>query len=175
MAKDPRTQGGSQDGTTQQPGSSDAANALTTNPSAEQVTQAAPEAEAEGQRIREEARAQQADSGVVTLAQAITTDDKAAVKYDDTGQLVNADGKKIALAADATDPDVGWTVQQAGSHLDEKDRRAHPAPSTVPDQTVHPDELPDPVAALQAGLLPQNAGVLNVDAGKFEGKKSLEA
>lgn len=158
------------------PGDGDRANALAADPSTEQVTQPSAPAPAEGQRIREEAREEVEDRGVVTLAEAMTVDDRAAVQYDDTGQLVNADGKKIALAADATDPDVGWTVQQAGSHVDADERVPYPGgPSGTPDQTVHPDELPDPVAALRAGLLPQNAGVLNVDPDKFEGKKSLEA
>jgi hypothetical protein len=112
-----------------------------------------------------------AKSGVVSLNEVITTDKKDAVRYDKSGALVTKDGQKIALAADATDPDVGWTVQQARA---EKDPVAYPGgPATVPDQTVHPDELPDPVAALRAGLLPQNTEVLNIDPKKFRDKHGL--
>lgn len=159
------------------PGDNDRAVTTSANPSgARQVTQSAPVKKAEGQKIREAARKAEEKRGVVTLASAMYSPDGKSVVYDETGMLVNGDGKKIALAADATDLDVGWTVQNAGSHLDEKDRLHYPGgPATVPDQTVHPDELPDPLAAIQCGLLPQNAAVLNIDSAKFDGKKSLEA
>lgn len=171
-----RAQGGSHETAEQQgPGSTDAANAANANPSAEQVTQSGGEAPAEGQRIREDVRKDAKDRGVVSLNDVIVTGDKNAVKYDETGALVDGDGNRIALAADATDPDVGWTVQQARAEK-AKDRVAYPGgPASVPDQTYHPDELPDPVAALRAGLLPQNTEVLNVDPDKFKGKKPLEA
>lgn len=158
------------------PGSHDEAVTVDTNPTTEQVTQQGGKAvPAEGQRIREQARKDAEKRDVVTLAEALNATDPG-LEYDEAGALVNADGKRIALSADATDTDVGWTVQQAGAHVDEKDRVAYPGgPATVPDQTFHPDELPDPLAAIRAGLLPQNVEVLNVDPNKFKGKKSLEA
>lgn len=159
------------------PGSNDAAVAASANPTAEQVTQQGGRAvPAEGQRIRDQAREDAEDRDApVSLNEVITTDKRDAVKYDERGALVTGDGQKIALAADATDPDVGWTVQHARRE-DNDDRVAYPGgPATVPDQTFHPDELPDPVAALRAGLLPQNTEVLNIDKDKFKGKKSLEA
>lgn len=158
------------------PGSLDLANATQANPSAEQVTQQGGEAvPAEGERIREQARKDAEErEGYISLDQALHETDPG-LAYDERGALVNADGKRIALSADATDPDVGWTVQQAGAHVKEKDRVAYPGgPATVPDQTFHPDELPDPLAAVRAGLLPQNVEVLNIDPEKFAGKKSLE-
>jgi hypothetical protein len=156
------------------PGSNDAAVAASSNPTAEQVTQQGGRAvPAEGQRIREQAREAAEERGVVTLNDVIVTGDRDAVTYDERGALVDGDGNRIALAADAGDPDVGWTVQQARA---EDSPVAYPGgPATVPDQTYHPDELPDPVAALRAGLLPQNTEVLNIDKKKFAGKKSLEA
>jgi hypothetical protein len=106
----------------------------------------------------------------VQLADEITV---AGVEYDDDGHLVAAKGKnkgrRIALAADATDPDVGWTVQH-GRGKDGVTKNQQP---TTPDQTFHPDELPDPEAALRAGLLPQDVGSLNVDEDKFEDSKPL--
>lgn len=159
------------------PGSNDAAVAASANPTAEQVTQTdRGTVPAEGQRIREQAREEAEDRGrPLSLNEVITTDARDAVKYDATGRLVTGDGQRIALSADANDPDVGWTVQQARVE-DEGDRVAYPGgPATIPDQTFHPDELPDPVAALRAGLLPQNTEVLNIDKDKFKGKKSLEA
>lgn len=159
------------------PGDHDQAVTADTNPSAEQVTQVGGKTvPAEGQRIRDKARrdAEERDAPI-TLAQALNETDPG-LKYDETGVLVNADGKRIAMSADATDADVGWTVQQAGAHLDEDDRvHSVGGPATVPDQTVHPDELPDPLAAIQGGLLPQNVNGLNIDPDKFKGKKSLEA
>lgn len=159
------------------PGSHDQAVTTDTNPSAKQVTQQGGKpVKAEGQRIREQARkdAEKRDAPL-TLSQALNENDPG-LKYDDAGVLVNKDGKRIAMAADAHDADVGWTVQQAGAHLDEDDRvHSTGGPATVPDQTVHPDELPDPLAAVQGGLLPQNVNGLNIDRKKFEGKKSLEA
>ena len=159
------------------PGSNDSAVAPTANPTAEQVTQTGGKTvPAEGQRIRDAARDEAADRDApVSLNEVITTDKRDAVKYDDRGALVTGDGKRIALSADATDPDVGWTVQHARTE-DDREGVAYPGgPATVPDQTFHPDELPDPVAALRAGLLPQNTEVLNIDKDKFKGKKSLEA
>jgi hypothetical protein len=156
------------------PGTVDTANAATAPDN--QTTQAGEVTQAEGARIKEETAKEREKSGsdVVTLADATPWEDDT-LKYDDAGVLVNKDGKRVALASDALDPDVGWTVQQAGTHIKEKERVAYPGtPSGVPDQTVHPDELPDPVAALRAGLLPQNAAVLNVDPNKFSGKKPLE-
>lgn len=160
------------------PGSADQANAEAANPDTEQVTQTGDPEKAEGQRIREQAakdaKKRKDDGGLVPLAHALNATDPG-LKYDEAGALVTKDGKRIAMTADATDPDVGWTVQHAGAHQKEKDRVAYPgAPSTVPDQTFHPDELPDPLAAIRAGLLPQNAEVLNVDPAKFDGKKPLE-
>lgn len=157
------------------PGSGDVQAAATSNPTADQVTvQGGETVEAEGQRIREQVRDDAEDrNGPVSLNEVITTNKRDAVKYDERGALVTGDGQRIALSADATDPDVGWTVQQARL---EKNAVAYPGgPATVPDQTYHPDELPDPVAALRAGLLPQNTEVLNIDSEKFAGKKSLEA
>jgi len=158
------------------PGSHDQAVTADTNPTAEQVTQQGGKTvKAEGQRIRDKARkdAEERDAPV-TLAQALNAENPG-LKYDDSGGLVNKDGKKIAMAADATDADVGWTVQQAGAHLDEDERTySTGGPATVPDQTVHLKELPDPLAAIQGGLLPQNVNGLNIDPAKFEGKKSLE-
>lgn len=156
------------------PGSHDLRVGAETNPSTEQVIpQAGREAKAEGQRIREQAQRDAEDRDTVTLSEALNTTDPK-LRYDESGALVNEDGKRIALAADASDPDVGWTVQHAGAHVDEDDRVHYPAPGNVPDQTVHPKELPDPLAAVRAGLLPQNTEVLNVDPDKFKGKKDLE-
>lgn len=161
------------------PGSADQANAAAANPTTEQVTQAGEPERAEGQRIREQAAKdakKRGDDNVrVSLSEALLESDPG-LSYDEAGALVNRDGKRVAMTADATDPDVGWTVQHAQSHVKEKDRVAYPGgPSTVPDQTFHPDELPDPLAAVRAGLLPQNVEVLNVDPAKFDGKKPLEA
>lgn len=157
------------------PGSNDTATATTSNPSTEQVTVQDGEAvPAEGQRIREQVRDEAEDrDGPVSLNEVITTNKRDAVKYDERGALVTGDGQRVALSADATDPDVGWTVQHARR---DDGAVAYPGgPATIPDQTFHPDELPDPVAALRAGLLPQNTEVLNIDSEKFAGKKSLEA
>lgn len=157
----------------QSAGDTDRANAA--GGSTEQVTQTGDTVPAEGARIAKEVEKENRDRDVITLADA-TPFDKDTVSYDDDGVLVNKDGKRVALSADALDPDVGWTAQHAQAHQKKKDRVAYPGgPASVPDQTVHPDELPDPTAALRAGLLPQNAGVLNIDPAKFEGKKSLEA
>jgi len=108
---------------------------------------------------------------VVDFATAITVN---GVEYDDDGRLVATHGKHkgkpIALAADATDPDVGWTAQHGRG---EKGSAPGVIDST-PDQTFHPDELPDPVAALVSGQLPQNLTGLNVDEDKFKNKKPLE-
>lgn len=157
----------------QSAGDADRANAA--GGSTDQVTQTGDTVPAEGAAVAKTVEKEQDDRDVVTLAD-VAPYDKDSVSYDDAGVLVNGDGKRIALAADALDPDVGWTVQQAGAHVKKGDRVAYPGgPSGVPDQTFHPDELPDPVAALRAGLLPQNAGVLNIDPAKFKGKKPLEA
>lgn len=158
----------------QNAGDADQANAA--GGTTEQVTQTGDETVAEGAAIAKQVEkdAKKDKDRPLTLDAALHASDPG-LKYDDAGALVNSDGKRIALAADATDPDVGWTVQQAGAHLDEKKRTAYPGgPSGQPDQTVHPKELPDPLAAVRAGLLPQNAGVLNVDPGKFDGKKPME-
>lgn len=160
------------------PGDNDTAVATSTNPTTEQVTQQGGKAvKAEGQRIREAALKAASERDVVTLADALNAEDPG-LEYDETGALVNADGKRIALSADALDPDVGWTVQHAHAPLSEDDDRdpvAYPGgPATVPDQTFHPDELPDPLSAVRAGLLPQNVETLNVDPKKFAGKKDLE-
>lgn len=161
-------------------GDNDQAVAPTANPTTDQVTQQGGRTvPAEGHRIRQAARDRAEESDApVTLDTAVFTDDSKALTYDDTGRLVNRDGKPIAMSADALDPDVGWNVQHARAAHEEDERElvAYPGgPATVPDQTVHPKELPDPVAAIRAGLLPQNAEVLNVDPDKFKGKKSLEA
>lgn len=157
----------------QSAGDADRANAA--GGSTDQVTQTGETTTAEGAAIAKQVEKDAADRGVVTLAD-VAPYEEDTVSYDEAGVLVNADGKRVALSADALDPDVGWTAQQAQAHVKEKDRVVYPGgPSGTPDQTVHPDELPDPVAALRAGLLPQNAGVLNIDKGKFKGKKPLEA
>lgn len=156
----------------QSAGDTDRANAA--DGSTDQVTQTGDVSTAEGAAVAKAVEKDNKDADFVTLDAALHATDPG-LKYDDTGVLVNKDGKRIALTADATDPDVGWTVQHAGAHLKDKDRQAYPGgPGGVPDQTVHPAELPDPLAAVRAGLLPQNAGVLNVDPGKFSGKKPLE-
>ena len=157
------------------PGSHDLAIAAANPQSRPQVIPQGGEAvPAEGDRLRELAEQMNEDSNVVSLAAALNATDPG-LKYDETGLLVNGDGKRIALSADGLDPDVGWTVQHAGAHLDEKDRVNYPGGyAGVPDQTFHPDELPDPLSAIRAGLLPQNMSVLNIDPLKFEGKKSLE-
>jgi hypothetical protein len=157
----------------QSAGDADRANAA--GGSTEQVTQTGDTVPAEGAQIAKEVEKENEARDVVTLADT-TPFDKDTVTYDEDGVLVNKDGKRVALSADALDPDVGWTAQHAQAHQKKKDRVAYPGgPASTPDQTVHPDELPDPTAALRAGLLPQNAGVLNIDPAKFEGKKSLEA
>jgi hypothetical protein len=166
----------------QSAGDADAANAAATG-NTEQVTQTGDVTAAEGAQIAKVQEKEQGKSDVVTLAAALHADDPN-LKYDDTGVLVNKDGKRIALTADATDPDVGWTVQSALRARDEDGKPKRGAsnqgtpypggPSGTPDQTVHPDELPDPLAAVRAGLLPQNVGVLNIDPHKFDGKKPME-
>jgi len=159
-------------------GSTDLQNAAD-NPNPDQVTQVGDVVEAEGARLAKEAAKAAKKSAKEPSARPDFTTiqdsvEYSGIDYDDNGVLVNGDGKPIALASDATDLDVGWTVQHRN-----RDKAIHyPAgagPASVPDQTFHPDELPNPAAALRAGLLPQNLSTLNVDPKKFEGKKSLEA
>lgn len=170
MAENDAPQGGTSTLTT--PGDNDLAVTGDTNPTTEQVTSIGGEAvPAEGQKIREQARKNAEERGIVSLTDVVYAGD--VPEYDENGQLVNSDGKKIALAADAFDPETGWTVQHAGAHQEKP--VAYPGGyATVPDQTFHPDELPDPTAAVRAGLLPQPMHALNIDPEKFAGKKSLE-
>lgn len=159
-------------------GSTDLANAAA-NPEPDQVTQVGDTVKAEGARLAEEAakaakkaaKEPTARPETTTIAESLVYD---GIDYNDEGHLVNGDGKKIALASDATDLDVGWTAQHRN-----RDTAIHypvgAGPASVPDQTFHPSELPNPSAALRAGLLPQNLNTLNIDSKKFEGKKSLEA
>lgn len=165
--------------TGQTPGSADAANALA-SPTPEQVTQPSPVKPAEGARILKEAEKAAKKAGPSARPDFATIEEStinAGLAYDEAGVLRNDDGRPIALSADATDLDVGWTVQHAHTPRggESADAIHYPVGSSVPDQTFHPSELPHPMSAIRAGLLPQNLSVLNIDTKKFDGKKSLEA
>lgn len=157
----------------------DQTSASTTNASTEQkTTVGGRRVKAEGQKIREGApEARTVDLGTATIVDGIGYD-------EDTGRLIHTEsGKPISNTADATDLDVGWTVQGARHKRDEdgnvtEEGTAYPglnAHDDVPSQTFHPDELPDPLVAVRNGLLPQNVTGLRLDEDKFKKKHDFEA
>jgi hypothetical protein len=152
----------------------EAQTAATTNDTQPQMTTVAGKrVKSEGQIIRE-SLPEGGKNGVKSLADITVV---GGVEYDETGRLVSSeDGSPLATTADAYDATVGWTAQH-GLALEGRDAKPIPleAGFGLPDQTFHPDELPDPLTALKNGMLPQSTVGLRLDEAKFEKKHDFEA
>jgi hypothetical protein len=65
------------------------------------------------------------------------------------------------ITADEGDPHRSWTAQQVN---EDGNRVAFPQPDLTPPTKFHPDELPNPDRALEAGLIPFVVPDIMIDA-----------
>lgn len=88
----------------------------------------------------------------------------------------------FVATVDGTDPSLGWTVQhrmpeREGLSGEDAAPKEYTEPGdTLPGQVYTPDQLPDPQAAIQAGMAPQKipAHLITENADHIQGPEPLE-